>query len=89
MSIESLKQAVALVGGQAAMARTLSTPTRKLAQAHVWKWLNSPTPDRTPPAEYCPAIERATGGVVRCEALRPDIEWAVLRQPCECQKEAA
>jgi len=33
------------------------------------------------PAEYCPAIERATGGKVRCEELRPDIDWAVLRRP--------
>jgi len=35
------------------------------------------------PAEYCPAIERETG--VRCERLRPDIAWDVLRMkaaPC-------
>lgn len=31
------------------------------------------------PAEYCPSIERATGGQVRCEELRPDVDWAVLR----------
>ena len=30
-------------------------------------------------AEYCPLIEKATG--VRCEELRPDVEWAVLRSP--------
>ena len=30
------------------------------------------------PAEYCPAIERETG--VRCERLRPDIPWDVLRE---------
>jgi DNA-binding transcriptional regulator YdaS (Cro superfamily) len=29
------------------------------------------------PAEMCPAIERITG--VKCEALRPDVEWTVLR----------
>jgi DNA-binding transcriptional regulator YdaS (Cro superfamily) len=29
------------------------------------------------PAEYCPAIERETG--VRCEDLRPDVAWHVLR----------
>lgn len=29
------------------------------------------------PSEYCPAIERETG--VRCERLRPDIPWDVLR----------
>jgi DNA-binding transcriptional regulator YdaS (Cro superfamily) len=30
-------------------------------------------------AERCPAIEQATGGLVRCEELRPDVAWAVLR----------
>jgi len=34
---------------------------------------------RQVPAERCPAIERATGGAVRCEDLRPDVEWGVLR----------
>ena len=29
------------------------------------------------PAEHCPAIERETG--VRCEDLRPDVPWEVLR----------
>jgi DNA-binding transcriptional regulator YdaS (Cro superfamily) len=37
------------------------------------------------PAEHCPAIERETG--VRCEALRPDVPWGVLRQ-CSCKKPA-
>lgn len=31
------------------------------------------------PAERCPAIEEATGGQVRCEDLRPDVRWDVLR----------
>ena len=26
-----------------------------------------------------PAIERATNGAVRCEDLRPDVDWGVLR----------
>ncbi len=30
-------------------------------------------------AERCPAIEAATGGLVRCEDLRPDVAWSVLR----------
>lgn len=41
------------------------------------------------PAERCPAIERATNGQVRCEDLRPDVDWAVLRCQADCQKEAA
>ena len=31
------------------------------------------------PAERCIEIERATSGAVRCEELRPDIDWAYLR----------
>lgn len=88
MSIESLQKAVGIMGGQAATARALTTPERKLAQAHIWNWLNSKSPDQTPPAEYCPAIERATDGRVRCEDLRPDVDWAVLRR-CNCRDEAA
>ena len=37
------------------------------------------TGKRQVPAEHCPAIGRATGGAVRCEDLRPDVEWSVLR----------
>lgn len=88
MSIESLKQAIQIIGGQTATARVLSRPGRQLAQANVWKWLNSPNPDLMPPAEYCPALERATQGAVKCEALRPDVEWSVLRGESR-QQEAA
>ena len=31
------------------------------------------------PAEHCPAIEELTGGAVRCEEMRPDVKWHVLR----------
>lgn len=45
------------------------------------------------PAERCPDIEAATQGAVTCEELRPDINWAVLRNSCACanqpQQEAA
>lgn len=30
-------------------------------------------------AELCIQIEKATSGVVRCEDLRPDVDWAYLR----------
>lgn len=36
---------------------------------------------RPVPAERCPDIEAATGGMVRCEDLRPDVAWQVLRTP--------
>lgn len=33
------------------------------------------------PADYCPSIEREFG--IRCEILRPDIDWGVLRRSSE------
>lgn len=82
MSIESLQKAVDKAGGQTALAALVG---RGVKQSHVWAWLNSVNPDHMPPAEYCPAIEKATG--VPCEELRPDIEWAVLR--CKCDRDEA
>jgi DNA-binding transcriptional regulator YdaS (Cro superfamily) len=86
MAIEFLKEAVKRAGGQTALARALSTTERKLIQGNVQKWLNSPNPDRMPPAEYCPAIERLFG--IRCEDMRPDVDWDFLRRTCR-QKKAA
>lgn len=40
------------------------------------------------PAEHCPAIEKATNGAVRCEDLRPDVDWAYLRAT-DCQAKQA
>lgn len=46
-----------------------------VSKAVIWAWK-----DRGQvPAEKCPLIERATNGTVRCEELRPDIQWEVLR----------
>lgn len=43
------------------------------------------------PSEHCIEIERATEGAVRCEELRPDIDWGYLRasSAIEPSKEAA
>ena len=30
-------------------------------------------------SQVCISIERATSGAVRCEDLRPDVDWAYLR----------
>jgi DNA-binding transcriptional regulator YdaS (Cro superfamily) len=35
--------------------------------------------ERQVPAEKCPLIERVTKYRVRCEELRPDVAWDVLR----------
>lgn len=37
-------------------------------------------PDRQIPAEYCPTIEGLTNGDVRCEELRPDVDWQEVRK---------
>lgn len=42
----------------------------------ISQWKNG---RRRVPAERCPDIERATGGAVRCEDLRPDVDWSYLR----------
>lgn len=33
-----------------------------------------------PDAALCVAIERESGGAVRCEDLRPDVDWRFLRR---------
>lgn len=68
--IDHLLKAIELMGGLQAAQRTLGLNTYQAMQA--WKRTRVP-------AEYCPAIEKATSGVVRCEDLRPDIDWAYLR----------
>lgn len=70
-SLEAIREACRLVGGQAAMSRSLgvSSPT-------VNQWT---TGTRQIPAERCPEIEKSTGGVVTCEELRPDVDWKYLR----------
>lgn len=73
---EALRRAAALVGGQAAVARLLGYEDRR----SVSPWFNT---DRDFPAEHCPVIERATNGAVRCEDLRPDVAWEVLREQAE------
>ena len=58
-------------GVRTELAAALSVP-----QILVSQWALE---QRRVPAERCPAIERATGGAVRCEELRPDVDWAAIR----------
>ncbi|HSV48343.1 MAG TPA: helix-turn-helix domain-containing protein [Ramlibacter sp.] len=64
-------RACEIVGGRAPLASHLS-----VTPAAVSQWCNG---ERRVPAERCPQIEKATGGKVRCEELRPDVAWDVLR----------
>lgn len=68
--MDALTKAEKHLGSQAALARELG-----LVPQVVNNWHRR----GNVPADYCPAIERATVGVVRCESLRPDVDWAYLR----------
>ncbi len=68
----TVRRAVTMLGGPVATARTLNVKGHR--HQTVQGWMRDGVP-----AKYCPLIERATGGAVRCEELRPDIEWGVLR----------
>lgn len=70
MDTPALTEAVTIAGGQSALARAISAYPGQVKQGHVWCWLNR---DYKAPAEYCPAIEDATG--VTCERLRPELDW--------------
>ena len=63
LKLESLQRAVAIAGGQVALAKAIG-----LKQGHIWWWLNK-TKQASP--GYVLAIEEATG--VSKHDLRPDI----------------
>jgi DNA-binding transcriptional regulator YdaS (Cro superfamily) len=72
--MQAIERAIKCFGSQVAMASALG-----VKQPTISEWLRG---DRRVPAEHCPRIERMTrerGEAVRCEDLRPDIEWEVLR----------
>jgi DNA-binding transcriptional regulator YdaS (Cro superfamily) len=69
--MNSIKRACEVLGGQRKLAEVLGVTTSAVNQ-----WA---TQARPVPADRCPTIERATSGAVRCEDLRPDVDWAYLR----------
>lgn len=77
----ALDGAIKHMGGPVAMARALQLSGYQVVQQ--WR-------EHRVPAEHCPRIERLTG--TRCELLRPDVEWNVLRVgacACACARAAA
>jgi len=67
-------KAARVIGSASALARLLGITKGAVSQYK--------DPDRQVKAEHCPIIERETrarGEVVRCEELRPDVDWAALR----------
>lgn len=63
----------------AKFAAALNVPPSRISE---WR-----TGVRPVPAERCPEIEKATGGAVTCEELRPDVDWAYLRCSCKAAGE--
>lgn len=77
-----IEKAARIVGSQRALATALG-----VTKGAVWQWKDG---DRQVPAEHCPGIERLTQGQVRCEELRPDVDWGYLRNSATTEaKEAA
>jgi DNA-binding transcriptional regulator YdaS (Cro superfamily) len=68
--MNAIERAIQRVGSQASLARALG-----VAQQVVNNWLRR----GNVPAAHCPSIEKATAGLVTCEELRPDVDWAYLR----------
>lgn len=68
---EALDHAAEILGSMQTLGEKLGVTKGAVGQ---WK-----LPGRRVPAEHCPAIERLTGGAVRCESLRPDVDWGVVR----------
>jgi DNA-binding transcriptional regulator YdaS (Cro superfamily) len=65
MPKHALEKAIALLG-LTGLARALGD----ISAPGVAKWLKNGVP-----RERCTAIEAATSGAVRCEDLRPEVDW--------------
>lgn len=64
-----IKRAAEILGSQRNLARIVG-----VTPGAVTQWLTAGVP-----VEHCPTIERATNGAVRCESMRPEVDWAYLR----------
>lgn len=67
----STQELIKRAGGVNKLAGSLG-----ISPAAVSQWAHGA---RRVPAERCLEIERLTNGQVRCEELRPDMDWSVLR----------
>ena len=69
MNDTPIKAAIAALGGPVPAAKALT-----VTPGMVHHWINGRN-DVAP--AHCPTLERLTG--VKCEALRPDLEWTRKR----------
>ena len=73
--------AIAAIGNASRLAKAIHVPVQSV---HFWR-----DGKRRIPADYCPRIEEVTAGAVRCEDLRPDVRWGVLRGRASARAKAA
>lgn len=66
-----LDEVIEFAGSMQALAKALG-----VTRGAVFQWRMD---GRRVPAEHCPKIERLTFGRVKCERLRPDVDWAYIR----------
>lgn len=70
---EAIQKAIEHFGGtQSELAKAIN-----VSRAQVWQWLNN---INSVSVEKAIEIEDKTNGVVRCEELRRDINWSVIRR---------
>jgi DNA-binding transcriptional regulator YdaS (Cro superfamily) len=67
--MNAIKHAAEIIGSQRALAEALGVTSGAVSQ-----WAEGRVP-----FEHCIPIERLTNGAVRCEELRPDVDWAFIR----------
>lgn len=63
--MSALEDAITICGSQSELARRIGG---KVRTGHIHYWLRNKVP-----ADRCAAIEKATGGQVTCEMLRPEV----------------
>jgi DNA-binding transcriptional regulator YdaS (Cro superfamily) len=71
MGNEKIIEAIGMLGGPAKAARALGVSVQA-----VCFWRDG---ERQFPPALCISVEKLTDGHVRCEDIRPDIDWAYLR----------
>ena len=66
-----IQKAVIILGSKIALANKLG-----VKQQYISNWIHR---DKQIPSDFCIPIEKATDCQITCEELRPDIDWAYLR----------
>ncbi|WP_284459594.1 helix-turn-helix domain-containing protein [Cupriavidus campinensis] len=81
MTVDNVaKRAIKAAGGAPTVAKLFG-----INPVSVYGWIEN----NRIPAERCPSLERAAKGVVRCEEMRPDVDWAYLREHSVPEQAAA